>query len=414
MDPRRAEFRSAQRAVYNRALATIVRHANHPASARAFAEWSERRKGRAFESGAARAPRAGEPAAPRAGAAVLDYVVLDSLVAAQVVSSGRSRIVTLPVSPQQLRAQVVDLRAALDVRVGSELDVKRARFPATTAYELYRSLFAPLEPLLTGVTELTVVPDGILHLVPFDALVSAPPGNDRDEASIAYLIDRYTIGAAVTAAAPASPIRFSGGRVLAVAPLLPANGREEIDVIRRSVESRRVRVLAGAAATRTALRSAVRGADMIHFAAHAVANAHEPEASYIELAPDASGDHALRAADIDAIPLSGQVIVLSACETARGRVLEGEGVLSLSRSFLRAGARATVATLWPVGPQAAEFAGELYARATVGAEVAAALREAKLAMRRAGSPAFAWAPFQLYVGPQAPQDRLTVATRNEH
>ncbi len=74
----------------------------------------------------------------------------------------------------------------------------------------------------------------------------------------------------------------------------------------------------------------------------------------------------------------------------------GEGVLSLSRAFLRAGARGTIATLWPVGPPAADLMARFYPRLAAGEPPAEALAAAKRELRRGrwGHPLY-WAPFVL-------------------
>jgi len=88
--------------------------------------------------------------------------------------------------------------------------------------------------------------------------------------------------------------------------------------------------------------------------------------------------------------------VLSACETNAGRLLGGEGVLRLSRAFLRAGASGTVATLWPVGPATADVMAAFYRELARGRPTADALREAQLEQRRGRwSNAFHWAGFTL-------------------
>jgi CHAT domain-containing protein len=87
--------------------------------------------------------------------------------------------------------------------------------------------------------------------------------------------------------------------------------------------------------------------------------------------------------------------VLSACETAGGRALEGEAVLSLSRSFLRAGAGATIATLWDVGPQSAAFSDALHGALRAGRKPADALHRAKQKLRASGAEPFVWAPYKL-------------------
>jgi hypothetical protein len=66
-----------------------------------------------------------------------------------------------------------------------------------------------------------------------------------------------------------------------------------------------------------------------------------------------------------------------------------------------------------VGPQAVDFTAELYARLSSGRDVASAVRDAKLALRKAGAPAFAWAPYQLFLGSPAATapDLLTAGAR---
>ena len=407
MDPRQAAFRSAQRQVYDDALRTIVRHAGDPGAADAFARWSVRRKGRAYAVQLATRD-AGLPTARAEGSAIVDYVVLDSIVAALVVTPGGARVVQLATPASTIRADVAQLRRALDVRIGSALDMSRARYPLTTAHRLYLALVAPLEAFIGQALSLTVVPDGVLGLVPFDALVTAPPPADGDERQATFLMDRYTVVHAATLRTSARAWTAPEGRVVAIAPFSAPGGPAEVAAIIAAVGKRRLVVLSGAAATRNAAVRAAANAGVVHFVAHAHANDREPAASWIELAPESGHDGALRASDISSFTLDAPLVILSACETAGGQALEGEGVLSLSRSFLQAGARATVATLWPVGPLASEFFREFYAHMTPGTDLAYALRATKQTMRASGAPAFAWAPYQLFA---APHEAATAPTR---
>jgi len=83
-----------------------------------------------------------------------------------------------------------------------------------------------------------------------------------------------------------------------------------------------------------------------------------------------------------------------------GPLFAGEGRLGLARAFLAQGASAVVATDWPVGPAAAEVAERFYRRLARGATPAAALRGARLDVRRDPSTAhpFYWAGYVLLVG----------------
>lgn len=409
MDPDQAAYRSAQRRVYDEALALIVRHRSDGRALGAFAEWSARRKGRAY--GGEIGGTLSVIARPAAGTVVIDYVLLDSVIAVAVHTSQTSQIVVLPASSRAVVTDVVLLRRAVDARVGSSVDLTHARFPLDVAHRLYDALLGPLQPLLATATTIIVVPDGILSLIPFDALVTSVPADGTDEARASFVIDRHVVIDAMSANVDPKAWRMPAGRILVVAPHAAPGGDAEVAAIHAVVPQARVLTAKGAAAGRRAVLRAITASSVLHFVTHAEANEHDPGSSDLELEPDANDDGKLRATEIGALQLHAPLVVLSACETASGVVLDGEGVLSLSRSFLRAGARATVATLWPVGPATATFATEFYRAALAGGDVARALRSAKLAMRARGTSAFAWAPFQLYAGP-APVTRDRKVAQN--
>ena len=95
--------------------------------------------------------------------------------------------------------------------------------------------------------------------------------------------------------------------------------------------------LLGSLASEKALKDRdLQNYDILHFAAHAIADEGRPERSAVLLAPGgANEDGLLQAREIEGLDLSGRVVVLSACETASGAILNGEGVLSLARALLR-------------------------------------------------------------------------------
>jgi CHAT domain-containing protein len=94
------------------------------------------------------------------------------------------------------------------------------------------------------------------------------------------------------------------------------------------------------------------------------------------------------------------MVVLSACRTAGGVVVDGEGVQGLTAPLLEAGARSVVATTWRVGDRAAaRFVDRLYAGLARGSPVAEALRAARLAALRNGEPPAAWAAFTVVGDP---------------
>jgi CHAT domain-containing protein len=142
---------------------------------------------------------------------------------------------------------------------------------------------------------------------------------------------------------------------------------------------------------------------IVHFATHGLLNSKHPELSGIVLSlVDEQGraqDGFLRLHDIYNLNLPAELVVLSACQTALGKEVKGEGLLGLTRGFMYSGARQVMASLWKVDDSAtAEFMRDFY-RGIFRKELkpAAALRAAQIEMRKKRqwrSPYF-WAAFVL-------------------
>ncbi len=126
---------------------------------------------------------------------------------------------------------------------------------------------------------------------------------------------------------------------------------------------------------------------IIHFATHALANTNRPALSGAQLARyDSSGqpvDGFLRLPEIYGMELHARLVVLSACRSATGADLPGEGLVGLTRGFLYAGAAAVVATLWDVDDRAtAELMQRFYEGFAVRRQPPGqALRDAQAAIR---------------------------------
>jgi CHAT domain-containing protein len=132
---------------------------------------------------------------------------------------------------------------------------------------------------------------------------------------------------------------------------------------------------------------------IVHFAAHALVDPERPERSAVVLAPGGENeDGFLQIREIVDLDLRGKVIVLSACRSASGTVLKGEGLLGLGRAFFRAGARAVVGNLWPMRDDEAEaFVRRLSRRLVAGDTLAGSIAAVRRRRMEAGAPADAWA-----------------------
>ncbi len=168
------------------------------------------------------------------------------------------------------------------------------------------------------------------------------------------------------------------------------------------------RVFLAEAATEERLKAEAGGVSVLHVAAHGCLDERFPLNSGLALsAPDppaAGGDNGLLQAweIFEGLRLAADLVVLSACDSALGRELAGEGLLGLTRAFHYAGARSVVASLWQVPDQAtAELMVRFHRHLRAGADRAEALRaaQAELSAGAAGPaarPPYYWAGFQLF------------------
>lgn len=126
----------------------------------------------------------------------------------------------------------------------------------------------------------------------------------------------------------------------------------------------------------------------LHLSAHTLSSLACPDASALMLAPSANNELGLLNAQMIAkLELRGALVVLGGCSTAEGTMLAGEGVLSLARSFLVAGAQAVVASIWPVEDREAKlFFEHFYAQLGEGQRVDEALKAAQQELKAQGVP----------------------------
>ncbi len=297
--------------------------------------------------------------------------------------------------------------------------------------ELSRMLLGPAAPVL-GHRRLVVVADGALEVLSFAALpapfdpgacAAAPPLVEAHEivyepSASTLLAQRGLLAGRPTApgwlAVVADPVYErtdrrcplpavrGAARPPGVLHRLPG-ASDEAKAIAAHLPADKVRVATGLDASRaTVLGGALRGFRILHFATHGRLDAEQPLLSALALSRfDASGwpvEGSLPAHEIYDLDLPAELVVLSACETALGREVPGEGLVSeLPRAFLSAGAARVLVSLWSVDDLATRDLMTRFYRALFerGLPPAQALQEAQRAMARAGLPPRKWAAFVL-------------------
>ena len=287
--------------------------------------------------------------------ATLEYVIDAPASYCVVITDENARIVKLP--GKQIILPLVS--AYLN-------EVKAKRSAHDEARRLYDVLLGSI-PEARSKEQLVIVRDGQLHLVPFDALLDRHSHYIVESRTVVYSPSASSFFLLRTAAQP----KDSAQTVLAVGgvpydrsnltPLAVTRGysakslsnlpssREEALAAAAAFPNRSRTLLLGDNATESAFKKEVNHR-VIHLAVHAIANETRPDRAALVLLSDPLHDEDgfLQASEIVQLPLNADLVVLSACDTAVGPLEGQEGVSTISRAFLLAGARTVVSTLWSV------------------------------------------------------------------
>jgi CHAT domain-containing protein len=135
---------------------------------------------------------------------------------------------------------------------------------------------------------------------------------------------------------------------------------------------------------------------VIHLATHAVVDDRAATRTALALAPGSGESGFVTPTDLAALHLKADLVMLSACRTAGGRIIAGEGVRGLTAPLLAAGAHAVVASYWEIGDQqTVRLVHDFYRAMAEGHPAADALRLAEVAALDRGAPPREWAAFAL-------------------
>ena len=334
---------------------------------------------------------------------------------------GGLQVKTLPLGEERLRREV-------------ESFLERVRSQEKPATDLYGELIAPVAELVARSERVLILPDGPLHRLPFGALIHE--GRFLIEEKPLHTALSLTVYGTLRASAPAGAVklaafgdpRFPQG-MQARSDLAPGLRRFDWSSLPYSrAEVERIAglhpgalVYLGEEATEERARS-IRDARILHFATHGYTDDRTPLDSALvltipeELAPGRGitrENGLLQVWEIfESVRIDADLVVLSACESALGRELSGEGLIGLTRAFQYAGARSVAASLWSVADQVtAELMARFHRHLAAGLAKDQALRAAQLELihepvritTAAGqevetdaSAPFFWAAFQLF------------------
>lgn len=311
----------------------------------------------------------------------------------------------------------IDSLAAPPNHLFLENDLARLR---QQAKPLFAMLFGGLAKHLEPGQRLIVIPDGLLHYLPFEALIHNGHYLIEDHeisynASASMLnlwpdaarkveseekLELFAVGNPIYEAgamAPGSKSAKTGLSNLA-RQMIEARGirlsslpgtRSEVQDIAALFPAGRSKVLVGKESTEEAIkREPLNRYRRLHFAAHSLVDEKSPLHSAVVLTPGdgAEEDGVLEVSEIARLNLDSDLVVVSACQTGRGQLLSGEGIVGLSRAFIQAGSRSVVVSLWNVSDNSTgQLMKSFYQNLTEGLSNVAALRKAKLQLLKSGN-----------------------------
>ncbi|HET8772318.1 MAG TPA: CHAT domain-containing protein [Thermoanaerobaculia bacterium] len=343
------------------------------------------------------------------GRAIIKWMAATD-VAAPARAPQDTRIVELMVLPEKVVVFTVDRTLEMQ-----ELDIGRAKleqlvasFRASIAGDgpsdrarasgaaLYDALLRPLGAVSTGVSTLVIVPTGILEGVPWAALYDRESGR--------YLVENVSVVTAPSATvytrigernAVRSPRALVVGnpKIADDTMGLPVLSGAEREARAISAMYRSPTLLLGADATIPRFEREVKMCDVLHFAGHAVSSETVDDQSFLVLAagrgPGESG--MLYSRDITKLDLRGvSLVVLAACGTIRGPTVHVDGMPSIGRAFIAAGAKAVIGTLWDVDDDRSRaLFTRIHRAVSMGVPVGQALRGAQIEAIRSGDPRLA-------------------------
>jgi len=309
---------------------------------------------------------------------------------------------------------------------------------------LYQKLVEPIKDQL-NTRELIIIPDGILGYLPFGALLSDKPSKVTNLATYPFLEKAFEISYCYSATLLREMVtklhrKPSRKSLLAFAPFTKAgysksdttfilkmeetaNGADSLLSLTRvrsealgPLPASREEVLSiaqlwegqlflGEEATEGQFKAMASEFQILHLSTHGVIDSSS-EFSYLAFAEkkDEVENEFLFVRELYNLELNADLVILSACKTALGKLLSGEGIISLARGFAFAGAKSIVTTLWVANDEAAkDLMIHFHHGLTKGKKKSKALQDAKktLMEKRSNAHPFFWASF-IPVGDMSP------------
>ncbi|MBL4648988.1 MAG: CHAT domain-containing protein, partial [Aureispira sp.] len=362
--------------------------------------------------------------------ALLEYVITDSTLYLFYMDKYKYKMLHQPIKRADLKLKIKELHNALsDYELLMNHKDKSYEAYTRPAHWFYKKLIAPIMIDASDIEHLIIVPDGELAYLPFETFLVKPANQvQANYKDLDYLVKQYKVSynysATLWKESKQHEKPINNGQMLAMA----GNYDLHLDSLKRhfrlsnyyrnrdglkplKAAQREVRVLSkefqgyfgfDEGASERIFKKKAGDYAVIHLAMHGCLDNKHPILSSLIFTEDGDSleNSLLQAYEISNLKLNADLVVLSACETGFGAFERGNGIASLARSFMYAGASSMVVTLWAVNDYVtAEIMRELYSNLSNGMTKSEALQQAKLNFMQTATgigqhPAF-WSPFVL-------------------
>lgn len=278
---------------------------------------------------------------------------------------------------------------------------------------MYKNLVLPAEDLITG-NRLIIIPDEEISWLPYEAFLKVPPPAQKyDYENLSYLVRDYAIsyGFSSSLLFSRNKLPISGVKISAFSPHygssessdsvtgnLPFADLEVQMILKRF----RGKYHQGSMATETNFREATTHPSIFHLSMHSITDTLNSRFSWLafDAENDTLEDGNLYNYEISLMRLRSPMVVLSACNSGSGTLYHGEGLMSMARSFILAGASSVIRTSWEVNDETSSvIITSFYKYLSLGKPKDKALQKAKLDYLENTSPTFSdpyyWAAYQI-------------------